>query len=247
METHEETPHVVSFSRPLSLPRSPFLFLFLSSSFSSPVFPFFLFFSFFFYSPTDRRSLNLASPLSLLTLTRAFNNRGYVFCEMYGEVAPRGFNVGKARQKEREREREREERERDEKATRRKSVYTGSRNAPRCDSKSRAVKKRTNGKKERKVKGEKEEEQRQRWRKRKERERERKNYRLWAARRKVLKASAFIRQTPPRSASFHHFLLPLPFTVSCTAHNQPRNRAALGNHHGAVAITGTAILFVHAR
>ena len=73
--------------------------------------------------------------------------------------------------KRRERVREREERERGEKTTRRKSVYTGSRNAPRCDSKSRAVKKRTNGKKERKVKGEKEETQRQRWRKRRERER----------------------------------------------------------------------------
>ena len=88
-----------SFPSSFSFPFSLSLFFFLLSCL--------LFFFLFFYSPPDWRSLNLASPLSLLTLTRAFNNRGYVFCEMYGEVAPRGFNVGKARQKERESERER--------------------------------------------------------------------------------------------------------------------------------------------
>lgn len=57
------------------------------------------------------------------------------------EKSRRGFNAGEARQKQKEK-----------RGKGRKSVYTGPRNAPRCDSKSRAVKKRTNGKKERKVK-----------------------------------------------------------------------------------------------
>lgn len=185
-------------------------------------------------------ALNLASPLSLLTLTRAFNNRGYVFVKRT-EKSHRGFNAGKARQK------QKEKRERGEK------VYT-----PVPETRHVAIPRVA------RLKRERTEKRNERWKKKKaerktgiekekkgregaEREREREWCRLWAARRKVLKASAFIRQTPPRSASFHHFLLPLPFTVSCTVYNHPRNRATLGNYHGTVAITGTAILFVHAR
>lgn len=52
-------------------------------------------------SPSLFSALNLASPLSLLTLTRAFNNRGYVFVKRT-EKSRRGFNAGKARQKQKE-------------------------------------------------------------------------------------------------------------------------------------------------
>lgn len=51
------------------------------------------------------------------------------------------------------------------------------------------------------------------------------------------------RELSPLSSSFTFYSL----VHIVSAYNHPRNRAALGNYHGTVAITGTAILFVHAR